>query len=264
MYTKLFATLIHSTVWREEMHIKVVWITMLAMADEQGDVWASVPGLADAARVSVEQCEDALARLAAPDRYSRTRDHEGRRIATMEGGWRLLNYLKYRALHDADHRRALTRERVRRHRAKRNVTPGNAPKPHTEAEAEADTETTSTDTGHRSYPEAFERVWAVYPKRAGGNPKRSGFKAWTARLKGGASPDDMLAGVERYGRFCQATGKINTEYVMQAATFFGPDEPFREDWSPPLGDGKHDSLDALPGESPDEYMVRVGGGAPHG
>src|SRR2546425_5775977 len=126
MYTKLFATLIHSTVWREEMHIKVVWITMLAMADEQGDVWASVPGLADAARVSVEQCEEALARLAAPDRYSRTRDHEGRRITAMEGGWHLLNYAKYRAVQDADHRRALTRERVRRHRAKRNVTPGNA------------------------------------------------------------------------------------------------------------------------------------------
>src|SRR3990167_4075212 len=47
-FTKLFAGLVHSTVWREDMHVKVVWITLLALADRNGEVLASIPGLADA------------------------------------------------------------------------------------------------------------------------------------------------------------------------------------------------------------------------
>ena len=139
-FTKLFAGLVHSTVWREEMHVKVVWITMLALADRNGDVLASMPGLADAARVSLAQCEDALRRLSSPDKHSRTKDHEGRRIEPCDGGWHLLNYIKYRNLRDDENRRQQVREAVRRHRQKQqaaviNVSRG---KPIAEAEAEAD------------------------------------------------------------------------------------------------------------------------------
>src|SRR3990172_5726093 len=99
-FTKLFAGLVHSTVWREEMHVKVVWITLLALADRNGEVLASMPGLADAARVSLEQCLDALKRLHGPDKHSRTKTNGGRRIKAIDGGWRLLNYLKYRQMRD--------------------------------------------------------------------------------------------------------------------------------------------------------------------
>lgn len=83
------------------------------------------------------------------------------------------------------------------------------------------------------YPEEFERVWAAYPKRDGGNSKRAAFKAWRARVRSGVSPDEMLAGVERYRGHCEARGKVGTEFVQQAATFFGPGEHFREPWTLP-------------------------------
>jgi hypothetical protein len=148
-FTKLFSTIVDSTVWREEMHVKVVWITMLAKANRNGDVLASVPGLADAARVSLDQCVEALARLSAPDPWSRTKEHEGRRIVEVDGGWRLLNYPKYRELRDADERRIQTREAVRRYRAKQsaepltvsNRKPGKPRKAQAEAEAEAEKDT---------------------------------------------------------------------------------------------------------------------------
>ena len=151
-FTKLFSTIVDSTVWREEMHVKVVWITMLAKANRNGDVLASVPGLADAARVSLDQCVEALARLSAPDTWSRTKEHEGRRIVEVDGGWRLLNYPKYRELRDADERRIQTREAVRRYRAKEKANPitvstgkhGKPRKAQAEAEAEAEIETTTT------------------------------------------------------------------------------------------------------------------------
>jgi len=87
--------------------------------------------------------------------------------------------------------------------------------------------------GKRGYPEEFERAWAEYPKRAGGNPKRDACKAWEARVKAGANPDDILAGVQRYAAFCRLTDKIGTEYVKQGATFFGPSEHYLDDWTPP-------------------------------
>ena len=89
----------------------------------------------------------------------------------------------------------------------------------------------STTSSPNKYPEAFERVWSVYPTRAGGNPKRSAFRAWSARLKAGASAEELQAGVERYRRYCETMGKVGTQYVLHAATFFGPDEHFREPWT---------------------------------
>lgn len=49
-YTKLFSSIIDSTIWRESKETKIVWITMLAKADRYGVVEASLPGLADAAK----------------------------------------------------------------------------------------------------------------------------------------------------------------------------------------------------------------------
>lgn len=146
-FTKLFASLIHSTVWREPMHVKVVWITMLAMADRNGDVCSSLPGLADAARVSVEDCREAVRRLSAPDSDSRTKLYDGRRIEECDGGWRILNYLKYRELRNADERRISVRQAVARHRAKKartlTVIKGNQSKHIAEAEADADKDSAS-------------------------------------------------------------------------------------------------------------------------
>lgn len=125
-YTKLFSSIVHSTVWREPDHVRLVWITMLALANRRGHVSASVPGLADAARVSVERCREALSILASPDPDSRTPDHEGRRIETVPGGWAILNHALYRERQSADHRRELARARVARHRARKKAA-GNAP-----------------------------------------------------------------------------------------------------------------------------------------
>jgi hypothetical protein len=43
----------------------------------------------------------------------------------------------------------------------------------------------------------------------------------------------MTEGVRRYQVYCRETGKIGTEYVLQAATFFGPDRRFLEPFDLP-------------------------------
>lgn len=99
-FTKLFSSITESTIWAEPNHIRITWITMMAMADRKGRVWASIPGLANRARITVEEAKEALQRFLSPDEYSRTPEFEGRRIEPIEGGWRLLNYKKYRDIQD--------------------------------------------------------------------------------------------------------------------------------------------------------------------
>ena len=89
--------LLRSTLWvGADPATKVVWITMLALSDQLGKVEGSLPGLAHASNVSLEDTSKALDYFRAPDPHSQTRDHEGRRIEDTDGGWMILNYAKYR------------------------------------------------------------------------------------------------------------------------------------------------------------------------
>lgn len=83
------------------------------------------------------------------------------------------------------------------------------------------------------YPEGFEQTWPKYPKRAGSNSKRRAAAAWCARRKEGEAGGTMVLGVQRYAKYCEATGKLGTEFVLQAATFFGPDKHYLESWDLP-------------------------------
>ena len=130
-YVKLFGSILDSTVWNEPGSTRLVWITMLAMADQHGCIWASVPGLAKRAGVERAECERALACFTAPDPDSRTKDFEGRRIEAIDGGWILLNHGKFREMLSAEDQKSKATERQRRHRESKgpvtlSVTPCHA------------------------------------------------------------------------------------------------------------------------------------------
>ncbi|HCR0118255.1 DNA-binding protein [Klebsiella aerogenes] len=91
-----------------------------------------------------------------------------------------------------------------------------------------------------NYSEEFEQAWREYPKRAGGNSKADAFKAWTARIKSGATAQELIDGVRRYAAYVTAAGKLNTEFVKQASTFFGPSKHYEEPWTATAAAGKRD------------------------
>jgi hypothetical protein len=80
-------------------------------------------------------------------------------------------------------------------------------------------------------PEGFADCWSAYPKREGGNSRTDALKAYRGRLKAGASPSDLLAGVKRYAAYCAAKSIVSTSYVKQASTFFGPGDHWCESWA---------------------------------
>lgn len=144
-YTKLFCSIITSTIWMEDDKTRLVWITMLALADKNGEVQASIPGLARLSAVPVDAVERALAKFLSPDEHSRTKDDEGRRIEVIEGGWSLLNHAKYRAMASKDESKKSAAERQKRYRDKQkrngrdaSVTGSNGTVTHDRDIAEAD------------------------------------------------------------------------------------------------------------------------------
>jgi len=119
-FTKLFGSILDSSVWQESKETRLVWITMLAMSDKNGVIESSVPGLADRAKVTLAECEAAINTFLAPDKWSRSREFEGRRIECIDGGWRLLNHAKYRAKLSAEERRAYKAAKQAEYRKKAN------------------------------------------------------------------------------------------------------------------------------------------------
>lgn len=196
-FTKLDSGITDSTVWREPDTTRLVWITLLSMADQNGYVGASVPGLADRARVSLDACLVALDCFRSPDKWSRSQEFDGRRIADVEGGWALLNHAKYRAMRDAEVRKEQVRAAVGRFRAKQaDVINGNQCKPCKPVKAQADTEA-EADTKK---------------KKLGGENPKNGFRLpldWmpSEDLKSWAI-DQLLAAGKNHG--VTLTGEIET------------------------------------------------------
>lgn len=133
---------------------------MLAMADKNGRIWSSIPGLANRARVSIQEAEEALETFLSPDPYSRTPEHEGRRIEPIDGGWALLNHAKYRALRDSEERKEYKREWIKERRA---VDKCRQSRPqYTKADTEADTNTLK-DRNITHYPTKLNiEAWLAY------------------------------------------------------------------------------------------------------
>lgn len=79
----------------------------------------------------------------------------------------------------------------------------------------------------------FEAFRQRYPKRNGGQRWGDAERFFNALLKKGHTTEEIIAGVERYKAWCDATGKTGTELVQQAATFLGRNKGFLEDWAIP-------------------------------
>lgn len=183
-FVKLDCGILDSSLWAESPETRCVFVTMLAMADARGLVRATAPGLAAKSHLPIEAVRLALEKLEAPDQDSRTLLHDGRRVERVEGGYLLLNYLKYRGMRDSEARREQNLEAKKRQRESAKVSQGqpqDATSAQVEAEAEADNGT--TDSSVRTDVGRVFRYWQRVMDHAQSqlSPKRE--RLIKARLK---------------------------------------------------------------------------------
>jgi hypothetical protein len=96
-FVMLWQKTLDSSIWRREnKETRLVWVTMLMMKDFEGNVYASKVGLADRARVTDDECDEALKVLLAPDPGDTSKVENGIRIREIPGGWNIINHDLYR------------------------------------------------------------------------------------------------------------------------------------------------------------------------
>jgi hypothetical protein len=190
-YTKLFNSILASTVWNEAHETRIVWITLLAMTDRDGRVEGSVPGLAVLARVTVDEARQAIARLCAPDPDSRSLEQEGRRIVPIDGGWLVVNHAKFRQHLSTDERREYQKLKQRGYRAtkrgqltsvnnvsdKLTVDPVDtpSPSPSPSPKKKISERVRAPHLSSAEAPPAFLGFWAAYPRKVG---RAAALRAW--------------------------------------------------------------------------------------
>lgn len=124
MYSKLFSSLVNSSLWSEPDHIRLLFITLLALADRDGIIYGSRSGLMRAAMIDLDAAKeyDPWMALMSPDDDSsdlmRNPDNEGRRLEEIPGGFRIINYTYYRSLRDSEDRKTQNKKAQQRHREK--------------------------------------------------------------------------------------------------------------------------------------------------
>jgi hypothetical protein len=233
-YSKLCSSITESSVWCEPTATRITWIALLAMKDMHGRVFASVPGMANRARVTVEEAQKALDCFLAPDPHSRTKDFEGRRIREIDGGWELINHNKYRDMVDEVHQKAMAAERQRRHRAKKEREENsnaegvtrNA-KSVTECDSNDLSRHTDTDADTEKYksdepisPEMVASGVLVGLQLSGKDLRIVLEDICRMSMKAGFSADELRDSlVDAYREFDAAKPKLS--YIWGAKTFFG-------------------------------------------
>jgi len=217
-FTKLFNTIVTSTIWQEDDKTRIVWITMLAIADAEGVVSASIPGLASVANVSTEAGDKAIKNLLAPDEYSRTKDHEGRRVEEIDGGWRILNYQKYRRMLNEEERREYKAKWIADKRRQPSTTVDSRSKmstvsTHADAEAEAEADKKKPPNPLKGECDGFDLFWNEYPN------KQSKIAAKRAWLK--IKPDEreeVMRGIAAWKQ-SESWLKDDGQFIPYPATF---------------------------------------------
>jgi hypothetical protein len=120
-FTKLADTLVYSSLLGEDDSVFKVWIILLSLTKQDGIAPISSTFLETITKKPPEEIERCLNKLSSPDLKSRSSDFEGRRIERVSGGFKILNYAKYRQ-YDYSSNPDAVRKRLKRNSKKKTLS----------------------------------------------------------------------------------------------------------------------------------------------
>ncbi len=106
------------------------------------------------------------------------------------------------------------------------------------------------------YSPAFEKAWLRYPKRPNNNKPRA-WQQWSARVKAGDDEAKMLAGTLAYAAYIAAE-QTPPGYIKQAATFYGPNRHYLDDFTPTRTPAPITLVDGIPLTPRQEALRKMG------
>lgn len=218
-FSLLWGSLLKSSLWiQESKETKLLWVAMLAMKDQNGVIKSSLVGLADSAKLTVDECRRSLVVLLSPDPNDSSKVEEGRRVREIPGGWEIINHGLYQFSTEARRENWRLQKEAQRKREKEQierrlklVRGGGSQQEKLEIRAEAD----------RIEREA-EEVYEAYPRKVG---KPAAMKAIAKQLR--LHPFDLVMTATQ--GFAKAwAGEADKSFCPHPSTWFNQ-ERFKDD-----------------------------------
>jgi hypothetical protein len=235
-----------------------VWATLLPLIDKNGRIDMSIQAIAGMTGWPLELLSEGIKQLSEPDPGSRTAAEQGRRLLPIDParpwGWIAVNHGKYREkarkqMHDV--RRQESGENAERMRERRETRRDPTRPDDTRSQTQTHTQTEEHTQRAREElsPKAladeaehhvgFERIRKAYPPFAGRQNWVIAEHHCRTRIAQGSSWNDLFDAVKRYTKFVDSGGVSSTAHVLRPETFFSAaDEPWRQEWTPPVAKPK--------------------------
>ena len=226
MFVKLHKNMFYGSMMGQP-DIQLVFVCLLAHCDAEGYVELPPALIATLTGLNDERVQTAINSLESPDELSRTENDDGKRIERIHqfGAWSVVNYLKYRAMRDADDRAQQNRDAKQRQRERQQesarvsqsqpksakVSPGQPLSAQGEGEGEGEGEVEGEKSNSLVRPEAndsseapargkskavkeppgFAAFYAAYPRKVGRRAAALEFER-AQRRHTELTPDDWV------------------------------------------------------------------------
>jgi hypothetical protein len=189
MYAKVFSSIFDGSM-RGHSDLILVFVNILCHANQDGIVDRTCQAIADETGLPVRRVEAAVASLEGPDKQSRSRNDDGRRIKRIDPerawGWEIVNFKKYDGIRNSEERREYMRNLMREKRKEKLLASvsnaladvSNVSLLSSSASSSASLKNknlSDKSDGTNVYPDDFVQFWNSYPRKEG---KKKAFKAW--------------------------------------------------------------------------------------
>jgi len=173
MYGKIFESMFDGTL-TEDWQALITFQQMIILSDADGVVDMTPSAITRRTGIPIEHINAGIVSLELDDPYSRTPDHNGKRIIRLDDhrpwGWFIVNHEKYKLIQNAEDKRQQARNRKRKQREKesQDVTPCHAPSRmsrHTDTDTDTDkrlSDPKGSEGGSKPPPCPHEKIINLY------------------------------------------------------------------------------------------------------
>lgn len=167
-FTKLDSGIVQSSIMLEDSDTFKAWIIFLASCDSDGIARVSPVYISSICHFTIEKTMQIIKKLESPDELSRSINNEGKRIERVDGGYKIINYLKYREFTYSDSKEAIKKRRQREGH-KGDMSPN-----HGDTLSSVLLKSSEED---RSEEERIEEIYKLYPNNDINNVSKSTGKS---------------------------------------------------------------------------------------
>lgn len=213
-FTKLSSGIVDSSIWDEHSDVLKVFVAFWTKSSPEGIVSATENAIFRSSNlVDIDKSprdysyfKKVLNVLMSPDKTSKSKEHDGRRIVLIEESkWLIVNYKSYRDFTYSDNPEA---KRKREYRKQKRDT-SQSVSGHSVSVSVSESESVS------EYTDEFSSFWKLYPRKIG---KGAAFRSWK-KIKSPVETLKLITTALEWQKKSDQWTKSNGQFIPHPATY---------------------------------------------